>query len=301
MAVLVATCSDDHYALGVGALFASILRFNPAARLVLVDLGISSGNLAALQAIAAEAGGRIEVLALSPERVSHLSVSRHISVAAYARLLLPDLLPGDSRCLYLDCDMVVTGPLDDLWQTDLGGLPLGAVPVGRSDPAELASLGLPEAGYVNSGLLLMDLDVWRQEGWTARCLAFAEARGGDLLYHDQSTINAVMAGAIVHLPQTYNMAANHRRIQWRIPRIIHFKSAWKPWNSAPLLGPVWWHFIEPYLHLFDAGAVAKAQAGRGRTPPRRRSLVQNLRRDLLRWLVLRRCLSRLARTKPRGG
>ncbi len=295
MSVFVVTCSDDGYALGVGALFASILRFHPQARLALVDLGIGAQNLAALQAIAAEAGNRIEVLALAPGGLNHLCIDGHLSCAAYARLLIPDLFPLESRCLYLDCDMVATGPLDDLWSADLAGLPLGAVVARRPDPAELAFHGLDEGAYVNSGVLLMDLDAWRQGGLTARCLDFAETHGDKVVYHDQSAINAVLAGAIRLLPETFNTAQDHRRMLWRIPRIIHYKSARKPWNAAVPLRAIWWHFSEPHLDRFAAETVARARAAAKLVPARRRSPVQNLRGVLLRSVIERRCLSRLTR------
>ncbi|GGH46903.1 hypothetical protein GCM10011341_07700 [Frigidibacter albus] len=300
--MLVVTCSDDRYALGVGALFASILRFNPAARLALVDLGISTRNLAALQVIAAEAGSRIEVLALSPEGFGHLRTKGHITHAAYARLFIPDLFPLESRCLYLDCDMVATGPIDDLWQMDLAGLPLGAVVARRPDPAELAFHGIAENAYVNTGLLLMDLEVWRRDGLAARCLGFAAAKGGQMVYHDQSAINGVLAGAIRFLPETFNTSEDPRRLIWRIPRIIHYKSPRKPWNAAVPLGSIWWHFIDPHLDRFEQDAVAQAQAA-AKLPParRRRSLPQNLRRLMLGWMVERPCLARLAASGPMPG
>ena len=52
----------------------------------------------------------------------------HISIASYYRLKLPDLLPGElSRILYLDCDMIVTGKLRPLWETDISGMAVAAV------------------------------------------------------------------------------------------------------------------------------------------------------------------------------
>ena len=43
------------------------------------------------------------------------------SVATYARLLIPDLLPKTiERTLYLDADCIVVSDLTALWQMDMG-------------------------------------------------------------------------------------------------------------------------------------------------------------------------------------
>ena len=58
----------------------------------------------------------------------------------------------------------------------LAALPLGdavvaAVPDPSPDAAELASTGVARGAYVNAGLLVMNLPVWRAEGVAERCLA----------------------------------------------------------------------------------------------------------------------------------
>src|SRR4029077_14814785 len=93
-------------------------------------------------------------------------------------VLLPQLLGDLGRVLYLDSDLIVTGPLDELWSTDLVAHPLAAVtnPLypGMST-AFFRVLGLPtETAYFNSGVMLIDLEDWRRNHRTEDVLRFVE-------------------------------------------------------------------------------------------------------------------------------
>ena len=50
----------------------------------------------------------------------------HIKYQTYFRYLIPEYVEED-RVLYLDCDMIVTDSLDELFNMDLNGCPVGAV------------------------------------------------------------------------------------------------------------------------------------------------------------------------------
>ena len=85
------------------------------------------------------------------------------------RLYLPELLPDISRIIYLDVDIIANGDIRDLWEFDLSGCSVA----GRWDPPLVGYKPLePEAferampfwestdwnRYINSGVLVMDLD-----------------------------------------------------------------------------------------------------------------------------------------------
>lgn len=81
-----------------------------------------------------------------------------------ARLLLTDFLPQDMhRVLYLDCDTLVDGPLETLEKLELeDSYAMAAVPELAMPPAQKKNIGLqPEDQYYNSGVLLINLDYWR--------------------------------------------------------------------------------------------------------------------------------------------
>jgi lipopolysaccharide biosynthesis glycosyltransferase/predicted O-methyltransferase YrrM len=77
-------------------------------------------------------------------------------------LMHPSLLPVE-RILYLDADVLVRRDLKDIWGTDMGRKPFGAV---RDIAFPVGHPGLPEVNrgrvYFNSGVLLVNLLIFRQ-------------------------------------------------------------------------------------------------------------------------------------------
>src|SRR5579885_288398 len=92
-----------------------------------------------------------------------LNPTAHYTLDNWTRLWVADFFPGDvERVLYLDADIVVTGSIASLWNTDLGEALFGAVDIPGSDRG-VCHLGLrPEDGYFNSGVLLFNLKQWRE-------------------------------------------------------------------------------------------------------------------------------------------
>lgn len=178
------------------------------------------------------------------ESHARLHTSFHISREAYTRLNAALILPPSiDKIIYLDCDLVVVASLADLWRTDIQGHALAAAPdpygAGRRE-----ALGMPSAApYVNSGVLVLNLDKWRQDDLSQRLAHYIEAAGSNLLFHDQDAINAVLHGATRVLPYRWNMQARMLRAAGRAslpdraaiaaaaksPAIIHYTSARKPW------------------------------------------------------------------------
>ena len=172
-----------------------------------------------------------------------------------ARLLVGSLLPPDvERVIYLDGDTIVIGDLQALWETDMGGKPLGASIEPTANHARKASLGLSELPYFNSGVLLIDLKVWRQQNTAETIFKFYQKAGANLFAADQDAINGALAGNIFVLSPKYN----YYNIFWYYPyktlvkiekpapyisedvflsassdpRIIHYLGEDRPWRKG---------------------------------------------------------------------
>jgi len=200
---------------------------------------------------------------------SYRSASRAPSNATYNRFLLFELLPGIDRILYVDADMIFRGDVARIFDADLGGQPIGAVPdyimtrtltgpTPTVDPQvpdlyryQRDVLGLSDddiAGYVNAGLVLFDfaaMDVPR----TGRDLV-EMARTKTFLFRDQDILNAYFKGRIARLDDRWNVfntdaagygrvpADNHAKAMAarRDPLVIHYASGdFKPWLPIPVL------------------------------------------------------------------
>ncbi|MDR1457313.1 MAG: glycosyltransferase family 8 protein [Puniceicoccales bacterium] len=131
-----------------------------------VDCGISEINREKVLQLKEKCDNILSIKIGMPERVEVLenfpTEARFNSVVFY-RLAIPKVFPELSRVIYLDCDIVATGDISELWHEDLNGRPFGAVEEDGNFSDEkiradkLAYLKFPEENrYYNSGVLLID-------------------------------------------------------------------------------------------------------------------------------------------------
>lgn len=178
--------------------------------------------------------------------------------SCWHRVLLPDLLPGLDKILYLDSDMIALDDIGPLWETDLAGAPLAAVvnPLYPfSPPRPVTELGLVRlADYLNSGCLLMDLKRLRAEGFSQAILRYARSHPNNL-WPEQDAISALFSNRWKRLHPRWNVqstffevAENNlpvSSVQVREalskPAILHFTGHHKPW-----------HYLcrHPYRHAY---------------------------------------------------
>lgn len=207
--------SDDNYAPHLGVAIFSLLDNNrrlSIIRIYVVDNHIMPENIERLLSIVHTFDNAV-LKFLSFDKWANslkLKMAWPISISAYARLFAAEMLPVDlDRVLYLDCDMVVTTDLEDLWKTDLQGNCLGAVQ-DQVFPHIKTAIGLSESSsYFNSGLLLIDLNSWRQNRLGEKCLEFISRYHGEVIHHDQGVLNGVLSAQWTRLPLRYNVMTIH--------------------------------------------------------------------------------------------
>ncbi len=172
------------------------------------------------------------------------------------RLFVGRLLPESvRRVLYLDCDTVVMRSLGRLWNMNLRGNVMGAVmePTIYEPVKQAIGLGKEEA-YVNSGVLLIDLERWREQQVEEQLVDFYKKRVGSLFACDQDVLNGVLKGQICFLPPEYNFCTNYRYFSYKElirygktyetvgrqafqkakshPAIIHYAGDERPWIAG---------------------------------------------------------------------
>ncbi len=180
----------------------------------------------------------------------------------YARLLLADQL-HERRVLYLDADTLCLADPSPLHDAPLDGTVLGAVPDALIPTLglDLDPLGLPSAErqlpYFNSGVLVIDLDRWRDLDIGRRCFELLHQHGPHCQHHDQTALNWVLRGQWTRLPALWNGCAGESD-QAGQARILHFYGCMKPWVDAQ--AGTWthdlWHrtalrqaHLLPFVHL----------------------------------------------------
>ncbi len=209
------------------------------------------------------------------EIAKDLHTDERFSVAAYLRLLAPQILRDDySRILYLDSDMMLMrGDLSELLKIDMGGHAIAAV---RDDtqlrkpdriPKDFAALGLPNHKYLNSGLLLIDTEKFLTDKIGERALNLATSQTKNMIYHDQTALNATLKGEWAELPMAWNFQFCHKTMYFAVhfnPAILHFITSQKPWSSSKGIFPAW---IQDQYRAFFSRHFPESAAKMGNLPP----------------------------------
>lgn len=214
---------------------------------------------------------------------------RGISSGAYLRLLLHRLLSGVEKVLYLDVDILVRESLSPVWHMDLGRNLLAAVkgPVNLQEKWEWNNsrsywklLEGARGGYINSGVLLMNLEEIRRRQLDEQWERLAEEK---LYYQDQDILNITCQGSIAYLSPKYNRLAyleekdfgqfvtegiytrEEEQEALRSPAIIHYAGD-KPWKRYDTnLGSLWWDYVNAQSDLRDLFDEGKARRYHGPT------------------------------------
>lgn len=207
-AIEIVACIDHRYTMPTGVMIHSVCINNPGQDIrfhVIVDESITVEDREDLQNVA----GRNVVLFYEVESKAFCSMPLlpRFSCAAYYRLLIPQILPGDiPKVLYLDSDVIVRRSLLPLWETDIEGYALAAV-IDNLDSAIGTFNRLkysPSLGYFNAGVLLLNLKFWRENNIHSEIRSYMKNHYEDIIFCDQDILNYVFRERKRLLPIKYN-------------------------------------------------------------------------------------------------
>lgn len=206
-------------------------------------------------------------------KLNYLFAARHLTIAAYFRLFIPEMFHDYEKVLYLDCDIIVSGNIEELLAFDVSGATLGALNDAdryRADADREAwinkYLGIALKNYFCSGVLLFNIPECLAFGLTEKALVRASVIP-EPQFADQDVLNAVCAGTVKQIPPEWHVMAyaiGKKRLQEVLssrrqflrdhyaymkaaahPKLIHYCGGMKPWSRPFLpLADVWWKYAE---------------------------------------------------------
>lgn len=271
--ILVYTAADGNYALQAQVLMGSLVKTQTAStHLIVFGSGWKSKELKRLKSLATETV-TVEIVAVDVNQFSNVKLDRGFPLATAYNILAPVYFLADySRAIYMDADMIVMEDLSPLWNMQLAyavGAVLDAHIVWMSSPSmwrPWREEGLdPLTPYLNTGLMLIDLEKWRNECLTERTLEFLAKY--QLPCVDQDALNFALRGAFDRLQPRYNAMPYHLLKMFRYvdavesdeiigeaitnPAVIHFHRSFfgKPWTlGSTHPGTKLWRALASEVH-----------------------------------------------------
>lgn len=246
--IQVASGADGRYALPLAVAIQSVAtRLAPGRTAIFHLLDAGLGPEGRRRVVAGLDRGRFAVNWITPDRSGYVGLPLwgRMSLATYDKLSLPGVLDaGLRRVLWIDADTLVREDVAVLWDRPLSGAALLAAPDGlvprlgaRFGVAGWRELGLdPRLPYFNAGVLLADLDRWRQSFVTKAALDYLHLHARRTYFWDQEALNAVLAGGWRPLERRWNCSPVEAA--GLDPALVHFFGNLKPWLR---LGRSRWH------------------------------------------------------------
>ncbi|MDU2560129.1 MAG: glycosyltransferase family 8 protein [Streptococcus mitis] len=236
--------TDNNYLIQAETTIKSILTHNTDVCIYVFNNDIAPEWFKLLNVKLASANSQIINIRVDKNMFTSYKTGETINYTTFFRYLIPDLVTSD-RALYLDCDLVVTGDLSELFNMDMEEKPVAAVAspyAWESDPY----------GF-NAGVLLIDNRMWRSHSYISQLLKLTEEKQAEVAMADQSILNIFFQHNWKEIDSTYNYlvgldynyrAAELSRLENSLPKIIHFAGIHKPWYtySSTRLRELWWTY-----------------------------------------------------------
>lgn len=172
------------------------------------------------------------------------------SKVVYYRIFASEFLPKNmDRVLYLDPDIIVINSLEELYNTDLYGYYYAACSHTKTflNDVNRIRLGMKKnTPYINSGVMLMNLDELRRNQTIKEVFDYVKKYGKHFILPDQDIISALY-GDKINLLDTLKYNISDRIIKmnnlnpkneyidinwvWENSVIIHYYGENKPWKD----------------------------------------------------------------------
>lgn len=195
-----------------------------------------------------------------------IPIQHYLSIETDYRLFLAtEMFAEYERMIYLDCDTLVQGNIAELFDTDLEGKALGAVPeysfryqeyqqnplFVENEPYSIRGyctklIGLQTLeDYFNAGLLLLDLKLFRKLTTIEDMMSVLTQK--HFLMNDQDVLNHLIKGDYKHLDVEWNYLnayaffreGNNKELKEKFgdvyrdePKMIHYVGYKKPWKDG---------------------------------------------------------------------
>lgn len=248
----ISCATDDNYAQHCGVMLCSLFENNKGSQYVVHVLmskaTLHQDNCDKLRRLVESYGSECVFHDVDCSKIQNMPDRkvRPLGTAAYYRLLYASIFDESiHQIFYLDCDIIVNGSIDQIFELELGDeYALAAVQDAEcySDEHRM-EMPIPyEYCMFCSGVMLINLDYWRKHDVEDKLIA-AGRKVRKRCLHDQDALNVVFHRKWFRLAPKWNkfnmsgsanfLSDEDREDYLKRPIIIHFLSSFKPWQNIP--------------------------------------------------------------------
>lgn len=191
----------------------------------------------------------------------------YYSRETYCRIFIPRFFPQYKKVIYLDCDIVVTGDISELYNTDIGDNLVAAAPEEVMADFNVfgtyveKTLGIDRNKYFSAGILLINADLYRRENVEDKFIDLMN-RFVFRVTQDEDYLNVLCKDRVKWLPVDWNKSAytldEKKKFDAKQLKIIHYKINWKPWHYDNILYEEYFWLYAQQTFLYDTILKIKA-------------------------------------------
>lgn len=203
---------SDNYTMPCGVMFYSACVNNPQGSLhffVVTDGEFTEQSKNKLRKTVEQFGNKVDFCLVDDKVISQAAgvACTYYPRYVFYRLFAFRFLPAEiDKILYLDCDIIIRHSLQELWNIDISSYGIAGVPdvlegnISLYNRLEYSS----QEGYFNAGVILMNLQYWRQKRADSQISKIINDKKIKLTFFDQDVLNLVFHDCKLRLPIKYN-------------------------------------------------------------------------------------------------
>lgn len=199
------------------------------------------------------------------DRMSNRIRCDYFTLTIFFRLFIPAMFKEYDKGIYIDSDVVLTGDIAELFDTDIGDNLIGAchdASIADFEPLVAyteQAVGVKKEEYINSGVLLMNLKKLRERDLEGHFLSLLNTYHFDSVAPDQDYLNAMCNGSIYYLDESWNAMPNEARPPLARTRLIHYNLFSKPWcYDSVQYGDLFWRYAANSGYIDEITAYRSA-------------------------------------------
>ncbi len=203
---VVITSSDLYSRLAIVTIKSLLMNNTKANSINIYYVGdnISDENQICIKDLVNEYKRNIEFIPL-PSQYGSFEGSNRNGQTVFSYCFFQDILPDSvDKVLLLEADAIVTGSLEELYQTDISDYYIAAADDLQSKWYK-RKLGMNDnSPYVNCGIVLYNLKKWREDHLSEKMISVLESGEHMFFYDVQDAINYAVEGYVKILPPKFN-------------------------------------------------------------------------------------------------